>query len=363
MKTNKPKYLQIFNEISILIRNQTLKAGDLLPTEAELCKKYNVSRPTIAKAVNLLVKEKKVWRKAGFGTQILALRRNTLAAGLLIPRMNETEIFKPICASLIETAGIAGMRIIHTSEHDHNPDPQNLANSLADQFIEEKVRGVFFTPVEHIPDQEKFNLSIIKRLRSEGIQIVLLDRDVYSWPKQSPYDLVGIDNIEAGFILASHLFNNGCKKLAFVSTSNPAMTVQLRRIGCREALVYNGQRASNLTDIRFITKQPETAAKQILASNIDGIICSNDATAAPLMRTLVDLGADIPNAIKVCGFDDVKYASLLSVPLSSYHQPCSSIGEVAAQVMLNRIKNPDSPTRRITLKGKLIIRNSSQNSK
>lgn len=360
MKTNKPKYLEIFDEISVLIRNQTLKAGDLLPPEIELCKKYKVSRPTIAKAINLLVKKKMVLRKAGFGTQVLALRRNTLAAGLLIPRIHETEIFEPICRSLIETAGMEGMRIISSAQHNtNNNSAEEFANSLADQFIEQEVRGVFFTPVEHIPNQEEFNLRIIERLRDAGIQIVLLDRDVYTWPKQSPYDLVGIDNIEAGFVLSNHLFSNGCKKLAFVSPSNPAMTVQLRHIGCREALVHNGQRASNLMNIRFIKKQPENAARQIIREGIDGVICSNDATAAPLIKTLTDLGTDIPNKVKICGFDDVKYASLLAVPLTSYHQPCTSIGKVAAEVMLNRIKHPDSPTRRITLRGRIIIRDSS----
>jgi len=55
----------------------------------------------------------------------------------------------------------------------------------------------------------------------------------------------------------------------------------------------------------------------------------------------------------------VQYASLLSVPLTSYQQPCHDLGKVAADVMIRRIRYPKMPVLRITLKGKLIVRESS----
>ncbi|MDF3129186.1 substrate-binding domain-containing protein [Kiritimatiellaeota bacterium B1221] len=359
MNSPKPKYLQIHDEIRELIEKQTWKPGDFLPTEEELCKKYQVSRPTIAKALQLLAKEKKVHRRAGFGTKVLPPGRSGLSAGFLIPRLHETEIFEPICASITETAGMEAMRIIHPAEMNRETDLRKLAMNLADRFIATKTRGVFFTPIEQIPDQQNFNMEIIKRLTGNGIRVVLLDRDVYPWPKQTPFDLVGIDNIEAGYITALHLLGNGCRQLAFVSAKNPAMTVQLRQIGSAEALVHENRLPQELMQVEYHADAPEITAKQLLACNADGIICANDATAAPLLRALLDLGADIPNQIQVCGFDDVKYASLLSVPLTSYHQPCKDIGKTAARVMLNRIRYPDSPALRVTLRGELVIRDSS----
>lgn len=332
----------------------------MLPTEAELCKTYDISRPTIAKALNLLSKEKLVRRRAGFGTQVLAPSKNALTAGLLIPRLHKTEIFEPICAAITEIACQAGMKINRPSELSMDADPRAMAELLADQFIAAKVNGVFFTPVEGIPDQEAFNLDIIEHLIHSGIQVVLLDRDILPWPRQSAYDLVGIDNIVAGYTMSSHLIENKCSRLAFVSAPNPAQTVQLRRIGAHEALVQDGQLARKLLDVEFLPEHPEKTAHQLLEQKVNGIICANDATAAPLLRALLDLGADIPGTAQVCGFDDVKYASLLSVPLTSFHQPCSDIGRIAAITMINRIKYPDSPARRITLKGDLIVRHSSR---
>ena len=179
MSPSKPRYLQIYDEISSEIKNQRYAVGDLLPTEAELCQKYQTSRPTVAKALKLLSQEKLVRRRAGFGTQILAPGKSTLTAGLLIPSLHDTEIFAPICASITESAGMEAMRIIRPPELDIPMDPCRLAEILTERFIEEKVNGVFFTPLEHIPNQQKFNAGIIRQLSKAGLRVVLLDRDIY----------------------------------------------------------------------------------------------------------------------------------------------------------------------------------------
>ncbi|MDQ8195612.1 GntR family transcriptional regulator [Coraliomargarita sp. SDUM461004] len=359
MNVSKPKYLQVYDAIKYQIRNQTYQVGELLPAEAELCAVYKTSRPTIAKALNLLSNEKIVHRKAGFGTQVLPPQISALKVGLLIPQLTQTEIFEPICSSITECAHESGMHIVRPPELGRAVDFQKMAESLMNQFISMKVDGVFFTPVEYIQNHEDFNLRIIDRLGRAGISVVLLDRDVYPWPRQTPYDLVGIDNIEAGFMVAGHLIGNGCRRIGFVSEANPAMTVQLRQIGVREALIQNGFRARDLVNVSFDAADPKETVDALQQGDVDGVVCANDATAARLLRVLVDHGIRIPSQMQVCGFDDVKYASLLTVPLTSYQQPCGDIGKVAVNTMITRIQHPDRPAHRITLKGRLIPRNSS----
>ncbi len=360
MESSKPKYLQVYDTIKYQIRSQVYEVGELLPAEGELCAHFETSRPTIAKALNLLSAEGLVRRKAGFGTQVLPPQITALKVGLLIPQLTQTEIFEPICASITECAHRAGMQVIRPPELGRAEEFQKLAESLTKQFISMKVDGVFFTPVEYIQDHEAFNLQIIERLRRAGISVVLLDRDVYPWPRQTSYDLIGIDNIEAGFMVAGHLIGNGCRKLAFASEENPAMTVQLRQIGVREALIQNGFRSQDLLNVNFDETQPEAAVEALRQAGVDGVVCANDATAARLLRVLVDHGIRIPDTMQVCGFDDVKYASLLTVPLTSYQQPCENIGKIAVNTMIARIQHPDSPAHRITLKGRLILRDSSR---
>lgn len=284
MKYSKPAYLRIYEKIRVLIRDQTYKPGDLLPTEHELVKMYGVSRPTVAKALKMLCDEKLVHRRAGFGTQVLAPDSSMLTAGLLIPHIRETEIFEPICASITETAWDAGLRMIQPSVPNLSQNPREFAESLAGQLIDAKVLGVFFAPVEHIEGQQEFNLGIIERLKRHGIQVVLLDRDVYEWPRQTDNDLIGIDNIEAGFVMAGHLLEGGCDRLAFVAAGNPAMTVRLRRIGVIEALRKSGRRSDTLQVLEFDPEHPEEVAGKLVENGADGVVCANDATAAPLLR-------------------------------------------------------------------------------
>ena len=56
--------------------------------------------------------------------------------------------------------------------------------------------------------------------------------------------------------------------------------------------------------------------------------------------------------------DDVKYASLLSVPLTTIHQPCAEIGTVAIGTMLERLRQPKLPARDILLNFRLVVRES-----
>ncbi|MFO0792326.1 MAG: substrate-binding domain-containing protein, partial [Pirellulales bacterium] len=64
----------------------------------------------------------------------------------------------------------------------------------------------------------------------------------------------------------------------------------------------------------------------------------------------------IPNVIRVAGIDDVRYAELLRVPLTTIRQPCDAIGDAALHAMLDRVENPTAPGRDILLSCELVVR-------
>ena len=76
------------------------------------------------------------------------------------------------------------------------------------------------------------------------------------------------------------------------------------------------------------------------------------------MHTLDELGVIVPDDIRVAGFDDVRYANLLRVPLTTIHQPCRAIGSAAVQAMVERLTNPGLPARDILLDSRLVVRRS-----
>jgi GntR family transcriptional regulator of arabinose operon len=94
------------------------------------------------------------------------------------------------------------------------------------------------------------------------------------------------------------------------------------------------------------------------ADRIDGFLCANDHIAGHLMHSLIALGYDVPNDVRIVGVDDVKYAKLLPVPLTTQHQPCRDIGKEAIALMLNRIANPEMPPRDVLLDCHLVVRQS-----
>ena len=67
-KTQPFKYALIKNDIVQAIKTKQLNTDDKILSEAKLCKKYNVSRITVTRAINELVAEDYLYRIQGKGT-------------------------------------------------------------------------------------------------------------------------------------------------------------------------------------------------------------------------------------------------------------------------------------------------------
>lgn len=67
-----PLHQQIFESIKDSIKSKRLIPGDKLPTEDELCKYLNISRPVIRQAYNQLIEEELIYRQKGKGSFVLA---------------------------------------------------------------------------------------------------------------------------------------------------------------------------------------------------------------------------------------------------------------------------------------------------
>jgi GntR family transcriptional regulator of arabinose operon len=62
--------------------------------------------------------------------------------------------------------------------------------------------------------------------------------------------------------------------------------------------------------------------------------------------------------VRIVGIDDIPYASLLPVPLTTVHQPCREIGRAAMAAMLERINRPRMPARDVLVESSLVVRDS-----
>jgi GntR family transcriptional regulator of arabinose operon len=354
------KHRKVFEHVLADINSGRLKDGERLPSEIELVEQFATSRPTVARALRDLQNLGLVERKVGSGTYVRRSQKpaDSWRFGLLIPGLGSTEIFEPICGQLARSAQRQHHTLLWGDFGDKRgvADPE-LIEQVCASYIRQTVAGVFFAPLELTEDKDRINQSVITALESAGIPIVLLDRDIVAFPQRSRFDLVGLDNRRAGFLIAEHLIRLGCTRIDFLARPGSAPTVMLRIAGYREALLSAGI-APDPQWIHSGEPTDEKFVQRIVAAGATAVICANDLTAANLMRTLDVLGCPVPQEIRVVGFDDVRYAELLRPSLTTIHQPCADIGTIAMQVMLERIENPAFPPRDILAQPTLIVRQS-----
>ena len=361
---DEPKHREISRFLEAAIAGGKYTTGARLPSEAQLVKQFDVSRPTVGRALRDLEKDGLIERRAGSGTYVRVNSEQNKASrifGLLIPGLASTEIFQIICGEIASLARVRDFGVLWGGSINPREDTDaslEHAKELCKQFIERKISGVFFAPAELQSGQEEANRHLAESLREVGIPVVLLDRDLLVYPRRSDFDLVSLDNTSAGFLVGEHLIKLGCKRIYFASRAHSAPTVDARIAGVREALVRhnieplaNWVRNGEPDDIKFVRSL--TAGQQA-----DAIICANDFTAATLMRSMESIGVKVPRDIRVVGFDDVKYATLVSPSLTTIHQPCRDIAVVAFQTMLERLAEPSLPARKILLMPGLVIRES-----
>ncbi len=352
------KHKRVFDHLLANIQSGQLKPGDRLPSEAELGELFDASRITVAKAVLDLQRMGLVTRRPGAGTHVQDVQKSTgRTFGLLIPELGMTEIFEPICRGMMRAPFAKPDALLWGNTSTSVREIAKEAEQLAHSFITQKVAGVFFAPIELTPEKDVVNRRLARSLERAGIPIVLLDRCYMPFPERSQHDLVGIDNRRAGFVATWHLIEHQVTRPAFVGQDHAAATVEARITGFFEALRHAGIRPEgnpvwrgNVEDEGFVRKMMDTKP--------DGIVCVNDLTAARLMQTLQGAGVRVPEDVRIVGMDDVKYASLLSVPLTTIHQDCAGIGIAAMATMLQRLEHPDLPVRDVLVPVKLVVRKS-----
>ena len=363
-KESQPKHREVSQQLLAEIAMGKYAASGQLPSELQLVKRFQVSRPTVARAMRDLQAQGLIERRAGSGTFIRnsTAKPNSLRQfGLLVPGLGTTEVFAVVCGELASLARAHEFTLLWGASGLDQPGQdltEENALQLCSQFIEQQVKGVFFAPFDPNGHQEKVNRRIAEQFGKAGISVVLLDRDLEPFPRRSNFDLVGIDNVAGGCLLAEHLLKLGCKRIAFVARPHSAPTINARIAGAREALT--GQKIELPPDwiqwgdpenLKFV--QSLTAGQRW-----DAVICANDLIAAQLLRTLEKTNVRVPRDLRLVGFDDAKYATLIGVALTTMRQPCRDIAITAFRAMLERTTDPMLPTRSLLLTPQLVVRES-----
>jgi len=364
------KHREISRQLATEIAAGKFGTNRRLPSEAQLVSRFQVSRPTVGRALRDLQDQGLIERRAGSGTYVKeavnsaslpGARTSFKQLGLIFTSHGKPEIFESICGELSSIARVHdyGLWWGGTARAKTEVDSRvEEVEELCEQFIEKGVAGVFFVPFEHRPYNEDVNNRIVERLHQEGIPVVLIDRDIGAFPTRSSWDLVGLDNFAGGYFLAEHLIKLGAKHLGYVALPYSATPADARIAGARAAMLAHGLEVprdfvqiGDPSDVKFVRKF--TAG-----SKLDALMCTTDLVAAMLLQSLARLHINVPRDMRVVGFDDVRIASLLSVPLTTMHQPCRDIAHMAFYTMVQRMSDPTLPPRQVLLSPHLVVRSS-----
>lgn len=199
-----------------------------------------------------------------------------------------------------------------------------------------------------------------------GLNLPFIAVDAYMGINTSllNYDFISMENTASTFSLTSHMISAGAKNLGFIGDAYHCNSFFERWKGFCSAL----ENAGLVLDKRFCIlssdmspySNAEWLMEQInqMPTIPDAFVCANDYLAVHLITTLKQHGISIPEDVMVAGFDDTPQSAFIEPSLTTAQIPSTYIGRLAADMLLDRIENPEQPFRSIYVKTTPLFRNS-----
>ena len=267
-----------------------------------------------------------------------------------------------------------------------------VVTSIADPFLSDVVKGVeevarsadfsvFLSASHNDPDQEMAIIETFHRRRVDGI-ITTSSRITNEYRKRLNHirvptvlingqgesadallHWVSLDDRTGAQLAVEHLLQLGHRCIGYLGISSRPRSNQQRLQGYWNTLAAAGiPHQENWMVIAGATEASyeedvawgQAALPTLLDAGITAVFCYNDMVAIGVLRACQERGIAVPEQLSVIGFDDIKMASYVTPPLTTIHQPKVELGRLAAQVLLDLLKN--QPGRNHTLSPVLTLR-------
>ena len=184
----------------------------------------------------------------------------------------------------------------------------------------------------HIRDEH------VAALAQEGFPLVLVNRKVLEPDLSGKVDYVGVDNIKGGEMALEHLLNMGHRRIGIVKGSLESSVTMERMEGARRALNKHDLSIDDDLIIRgdYLKGTGYEAAKRFLSYTHPptAIFSFNDYMALGVYDALLEKGVRVPEDVALLGFNDIEFASLGMVGLSTVSQKKYSMGAMAVRRLM-----------------------------
>lgn len=266
---------------------------------------------------------------------------NKIAGALASQRVNLVAVIIPSLGNMVFPEVLSGV-----SEILADTDLQPVVGVT--DYLPEKEEKVLFEMLSWRPSGviiaglEHSDASRAMR-RQAGCPVVeIMDVDGH------PVDAcVGISHRRAGRKMAESILQNGYRNIGFIGTKMPLDHRARKRFeGFTQTLAKAGV---EISDQEFysggsaLAKGRELTEKMLKRSpDLDFMYFSNDMIGAGGLLYLIEQGYDIPGRIGLAGFNGVELLDGLSRKLASMDACRREIGRRAAQILADRVTNPDA---------------------
>ncbi|WP_313436140.1 LacI family DNA-binding transcriptional regulator [Atlantibacter hermannii] len=199
----------------------------------------------------------------------------------------------------------------------------------------------------------------LNRLQQSSLPMVLIDRKIPDFA----CDVVGLDNIQAATTATEHLIEQGFEALLFLSEPLGTVNTRRERLQAFEqtAQRYPGVVAQNAEIPLQETEKLDNTLRQFHQTwrgMRKAVISANGALTLQVARSLKRIGLHWGSDIGLLGFDELEWAELAGVGITTLKQPTWQIGYAALEQVVRRIEGVSDTVREQVFSGELIVRGS-----
>lgn len=330
-------------------------------TLRDIAEKVGVHTSTVSRVLNspndcrvsrdVVLKVTKAAEELGYHLNPFArsLKTNrSFTIGVLIPDLTDP-LFPPIIRGIEDTLGAAGYTaILANSDND-----LELERKTFEAMRARKVDG-FIMATAHRSDK------VVESCLESGIPLVLINREVDNLSIPS----VTNDN-EAGMRLAvDHLHACGHRRIGHLGGPQTMSTGYNRLQGFQAAMRAHGlePREGDVACADAFTEASGLEACRSLldpARGLTAIVTSSDMLALGCYDALGEMGIACPGEVSVTGFNDIRFASKFSPPMTTVRIQHAQMGMEAAWLLLRMIKGDPVAGVSLVLRPTLVVRESS----
>jgi len=219
-----------------------------------------------------------------------------------------------------------------------------------DNLIRKDIDGLIYAPV---------SCGRVTLARA-AFPIVIVDRDLPG----SACDKVFNNNLDSSFAAVQFLIDKGHRRIAYIGRRSGYSNHHERFLGYRKALERNGIAFD--ADLVKSAASPEaggialgySACKALIAAKATAAFCNESYGTIGVLKYAHERGIRIPDRLAVITYDDFEWSEIVDPPLTAVRQPAYEMGVRAAEVLMERIANPDVPTRKHKVASQLVVRGS-----